>query len=69
MPASWPASVWNSAGALCVKMSPMKDMQRSLIKKKKKKSLFALFCMKYVLGSMRAVLASAQPSPGSQREY
>lgn len=65
MPNSWPASVWDSTGALCVKMSPMKEMQRSLMKK----GILLFFCMNYILGSIRAVLASAQPSSGSQRGY
>lgn len=69
MPSLWPASVWNSTGALGVEMSPMKETQRSLTGGWGGKQHFPLFRVNCVLGSVYAVLASPQLPSGSQREY
>lgn len=49
--------------SLCENVSHERDAEFN------EKRHFALFCMNYILGSIHAVLASAQLSSGSQREY
>lgn len=70
MPSLWPASVWNSTGALGVEMSHERDTDTSPREETQRgKQHFPLSHKNCVLGSISAVLDSSQLPSGSQREY